>query len=229
MRPALPSLPERRSMRVVLAAVVVAIVALVLVVVAWFTPAMAVRTVEVSGLDRVSEAEVVSALGVDKGTPLLQVDTAAAAHRVAGIGRVSSVSVHRSFPSTIRVDVTERVPVAFSDTGGGPHLLDADGVDFAAEPPPPGVPQITVPDPADTELVRSVLGVVAGMPPQLRDQVTAITVESPSDIAFEVGDGRMLRWGDVERSELKAQVALAVLQQPGQTVDVSSPNLPTTE
>ncbi|WP_182357554.1 cell division protein FtsQ/DivIB [Tomitella gaofuii] len=224
-----PVLPQRRRNRVLLAVTAAVAAALVAVGVLWFTPAMSVRTVEVTGLDRLTEPEVVSALAVPAGTPLMQVDTSAAAHRVAGIARVARVSVHREFPSTIRVDVTERVPVAFRDTGDGPHLLDRSGIDFAAEPPPPGLPKITMADHGDAELLRSVLQVVGGLPPELRGQITSIDVGSPSDISFGLADGRTLVWGSVERSGLKAPVALAVLQQPGQTVDVSSPNLPTTK
>lgn len=227
MRVRRPRLPERRRSRVLLAGAAAVIVALVAVVVLWFTPAMSVRTVEVTGLERLSEAEVVSALAVDTGTPLMQVDTSAAAHRVAGIARVAEVTVHREFPSTLRVDVTERKAVAFMDDGAGPRLLDRQGVVFAAEPPPPGVPRISVADPGDTDLLRSVLDTVSGLPPELRGQIVSIDVGSPSDISFGLADGRTLVWGSVERSDLKAPVALAVLTQPGQTIDVSSPNLPT--
>ncbi|QDQ99298.1 FtsQ-type POTRA domain-containing protein [Tomitella fengzijianii] len=190
---------------------------------------MSVGAIEVTGTDRLSEPEVVAALAVPEGTPLMQVDTSAAAHRVAGIARVAEVSVHREFPSTIRVDVMERVPVAYRDSGDGPHLLDKLGVDFAAEPPPPGLPKITMADPGDAELLRAVLQTVGGLPPELRGQITSIDVGSPSDISFGLTDGRTLVWGSVERSGLKAPVALAVLHQPGQTIDVSSPNLPTTK
>src|SRR5699024_8114510 len=123
--------------------------------------------------------------------------TAAAAHRVAGIARVSEVSVHREFPSTLRVDVTERRAVAFMDDGSGPRLLDHMGVEFAAEPPPPGVPEISVADPCDKDLLRAVLDTVSGLPPQLRGQIVAIDVGSPSDISFGLADGRTLVWGSV--------------------------------
>ncbi len=221
-------LPRGRGARALLAAAVVAVLAAVAAGVLWFSPAMAVRSVHVTGVQRLTDAEVVAALGVGEGTPLLQVDTGAAARRVAGLPRVAEVSVHREFPSTIRVDVTERTAVAYADIDG-PRLYDADGVQFASEPPPPGTPKITVPDWSDTALLRTVLSMVAGLPPQLRGQITEVHVGSPSDISFTLGDGRTLRWGDADRSDQKAAVALAVLQQPGQTVDVSSPNLPTTE
>lgn len=233
-RPTLPRvrgrrwLPERTGMRVVLSAAVVAVLGASAAIIVWFTPALSVRSIEVSGLDHVPEAEVVAALGVDEGTPLMQVDTRAAAQGVAGIARVARVGVHRDFPSTLEVDVTERDPVAYVEADDGPHLVDGDAVEFAQVDPPPGLPRIRMDDPADTGLERSVLSMVADLPQQLRGRIAVITVESATDVSFELDDGRTVRWGGVGRSGQKATVALAVLQRPGDTVDVSSPNLPTT-
>jgi cell division protein FtsQ len=40
-------------------------------------------------------------------------------------------------------------------------------------------------------------------------------------------DGRVVVWGSSEDTEYKASIALPLLTQPGQTYDVSSPDLPT--
>lgn len=40
-------------------------------------------------------------------------------------------------------------------------------------------------------------------------------------------DGRIVVWGGTEKSERKSAVTLPLLTQPGQTYDVSSPDLPT--
>ncbi len=66
------------------------------------------------------------------------------------------------------------------------------------------------------------------MPPQLRGQVGQIVAKSISDIAVTLLDGRTVVWGGgTEKSERKAAVTLPLLTQPGQTYDVSSPDLPT--
>ena len=75
--------------------VVVAVVALVagLAAVAYFTPLMSVRAVSVHGLESGSTLtadQVVAAAQVPKGRPLLQVNTAQAAHRVAAIAAVQA-------------------------------------------------------------------------------------------------------------------------------------------
>ena len=114
---------------------------------AWFSPALSVRAVSVVGAGDVPQDEVLAALDVPQGQPLLQVDTAAAATRVAQIAKVAQARVQRIYPSTVRVTISERVPVAFYDSPEGPHLVDASAVAYAIEPPPPGLPKLTVPTP----------------------------------------------------------------------------------
>lgn len=195
---------------------------------AYFTPLMSVRSVVVSGLGAVTEDQVVSALEIPQGQPLLQVDTASAAARVAGLPRVAGVRVQREFPSTIRVTISERVPVAFFDGPGGTHLVDADDVDFATQPPPPGLPRMKVANPASgDETARAALSVLTGLPPQLRDQVLEVSAASADQITLTLNDKRVVDWGTAQDTSRKAAVALAVLTRPGQSYDVSSPNLPT--
>ena len=84
----------------------------------YFTPIMSVRNLVIDGLQAVPQDEVVAAAAVPAGTPLLQVDTDKVANRVATIRRVASVRVQREYPSSLRVTVVERVPVAVKDLPG---------------------------------------------------------------------------------------------------------------
>src|SRR5699024_11927316 len=82
----------------------------------------------------------------------------------------------------------------------------------ATAPSPPQPPPLSLHDALPiSDLLRSVLDTVSGLPPELRGQIVSIDVGSPSDISFGLADGRTLVWGSVERSDLKAPVALAVL------------------
>lgn len=195
---------------------------------AYFTPLLSVRKVSVVGATSIPEDQVVAALAVPDGRPLLRVDTNAAAKRVAQIPKVSQVRVQRDYPSSIKVTVTERVPTVFFDSPQGMHLLDENGVDFATEPPPPGVPRLKVGSPgAGDPATEAVLDVLAAAPPPLRVQVGEVAAKSISDIRLTLLDGRVVVWGSAEHSDHKAAVALPLLTQPGQTYDVSSPDLPT--
>lgn len=219
---------SRRKVGLIAAAVVALIVAVVLV--AYFTPVLSVRQIEVDGAVSVSESEIVAALAVPLGERLATVDTGAAAQRVASIPALASVRVQRMYPSTVRVTVAERVPIVFIDKPDGTHLLDSGGVDFAVAPPAPGVVRLVTDSPgAGDPATKSALAVLDSMPIVLRGQVAEVRASSISDVSLLMLDGRTLVWGDSEQAERKSAVALALLSQPGQILDVSSPDLPTTK
>ncbi|WP_328590565.1 cell division protein FtsQ/DivIB [Rhodococcus spongiicola] len=216
----------RRKVFLITAASVTAIAALVGVL--WFSPLMSVRQVEYVGDGRVTEEEVLRALSVAEGTPLLRVDTGAAARRVAGIPRVAEARVQRQYPSTVRVTVTERVPVVFFDSPQGQHLMDAGGVDYAIEPPPPGLARLVTPTPRhDDQVTQAALAVLEGLPEPVRVQVSEVAAPTISNISVTLDDGRVLVWGSIDDSERKSAVVSVLLTQPGQVFDVSSPELPT--
>lgn len=194
----------------------------------YFTPVMSVRNTVVTGLAAVTEQEVLDAVRVAPGTPLLQVNTDEVADRVATIRRVASARVQRQYPSTLRVTIVERVPVAVKDFPDGPHLFDRDGVDFATGPPPPTLPYLDVehPGPADPP-TRAALAVLVALRPEVVSQVGQIAAPSVASITLTLADGRVVVWGTADRTQEKADKLAALLTQPGQVYDVSSPDLPT--
>ncbi|WP_433591034.1 cell division protein FtsQ/DivIB [Nocardia sp. CA-145437] len=217
-----------RGVRIGLLAGAVALIALGLV--AWFTPMLSVRTVEVDGLAAVPEEQVRQALQVPDGLSILRLDTDALAEQVSRLPKVRSVRVQRVFPSTVRVTVTERTPVLYFDSPDGAHLLDCDSVEFAIEPPGLGVPKLVTEHPGGTDPVtKAAVAVMAAIPIPLRDQVGvgAVVARSVSDIALELRDGRTVLWGGTVDSSRKAAVVGPLLSQPGKVFDVSSPNLVT--
>lgn len=218
---------RRKRKPIYLAAAAVA-VAVALGLVLWLTPLLSARTISVVGNVGVPSEEVLAALAIPVGQPLLRVDTGAAAQRVASIAKVDHARVERQYPSTIRVTVVERVPAVFYDMPEGTHLMDASGVAYAIEPAPPGVPRLKVASPGrDDPATVDALTALNALPPQLRPQVTEVSAGSLSDIHLTLADGRELVWGSADSSDRKAAIAVPLLGQPGKVYDVSSPDLPT--
>jgi cell division protein FtsQ len=217
-----------RGLKVLMWSAVASVAAVGLGLLLYFTPIMAARTTVITGLNTVSAGEVEQSAAVQPGTPLLQIDTDAVAERVATIRRVASARVQRDYPSTLRVTVVERVPVAVKDYPDGPHLFDRDGVDFATAPPPPGLPYLDVenPSPSD-EPTKAALQVLLSLRPEVASQVARIAAPSVASITLTLMDGREVIWGTTDRTEEKALKLGALLTQPGHTYDVSSPDLPT--
>jgi cell division protein FtsQ len=196
--------------------------------VAWFSPVLAVRTIRVDGLVAVPEQQVRRALAVPEGRSMLRIDTGAMAERVAALPRVRSVRVQRMFPSTVRVTVAERAPLLYFDGPEGTHLLDDESVEFAIEPPPPGLPKLVTDHPGGSDPVtRAAVAVLKAAPAGLRDQVGEVVARSVSDVALNLRDGRTVLWGGPADSARKAAVVLPVLTRPGTVFDVSSPDLVT--
>lgn len=224
----LRALTDVRGRRILLWATPVVIVVLVLLAVAYFTPLLSVRTVQVAGLSTVPEPDVRAVLQIPDGRSMLRIDTDAVARRVAALPKVRSARVQRVFPSTVRVTVDERSAVVFFDSPQGPHLLDADSVEFAIEPPPPGVPELRTDHPGSADPVtRAAVAVLDAAPPGLRAQVGQVVARSVSDIELKLRDERTVVWGGPDDSERKAAVVLPVLTRPGTVFDVSSPDLVT--
>lgn len=217
-----------RGLKVLMWTAVLSVVVVGLGLLLYFTPIMSARSVVVTGVGAVTQEEVVGAAGVAPGTPLLQVNTDAVAERVAGIRRIASVRVQRQYPSTVRITVIERVPVVVRDYPDGVHLFDRDGVDFATGPPPPGIPYLDTENPGpDDPATKAALQVMTSLRPEVASQVGRVSAPSVAAITLTLVDGRTVVWGTTDRTEEKALKLAALLTQPGQIYDVSSPDLPT--
>ena len=217
-----------RGLRLIVWSIVLAAAGFALALVLYFTPAMAARSVVVTGVGAVTREEVIDAAAVRLGTPLLQINTDEVADRVAGIRRVASARVQREYPSALRISILERIPLVVKDFDDGPHLFDRDGVDFATAPPPPGLPYIDVenPGPADPP-TKAALEVMTALRPEVVAQVSRVAAPSVSSVTLTLADGRTVVWGTTDRTAEKAEKLAALLTQPGRVYDVSSPDLPT--
>jgi cell division protein FtsQ len=74
--------------------------------------------------------------------------------------------------------------------------------------------------------------VLAALPDALRTQVetvraTVAVAGAPGQVTLGLSGNREVHWGDADRVAEKAAVLVALLTQPGQVYDVTSPDLPT--
>ncbi|MFL0180396.1 cell division protein FtsQ/DivIB [Mycobacterium sp. SMC-15] len=217
-----------RGLKMVLAVFLAAVLVVGLGLILYFTPLMSAREIEVTGIAAVTREEVLDVARVQLGTPLLQIDTGSVADRVATIRRVASTRVQRQYPSVLGIAIVERVPVVYKDFPDGPHLFDRDGVDFATGAPPRMLPFFDVenPGPADPSTLAA-LQVMTSLAPEVAGQISRVAAPSVASITLTLADGRVVVWGNTDRTAEKAQKLAALLTQPGHTYDVSSPDLPT--
>lgn len=192
---------------------------------------LVVRTVEVSGTELASREKVLAAAGVRLGRPMARLGTGDVAARVERLREVESAEVERRWPTTVRITVRERVPVAVFLRAGRHHRVDRHGVtvaDGAARPP--GLPVLTVASPGPSDpATLSALEVLTGLPGPLRGQVAALEATDRGDVTLHLTRGPTVRWGPPERAAEKIRLLDALRRTAAgralRTVDVSAPEV----
>lgn len=86
-----------------------------------------ITTLEMDGLERVGEDEVVAASGLTTKSNLLFLRGAAVARRIESIPGVRSCQVSKIFPDTLLIQVEERKPIASLVLRNDMYEIDADG------------------------------------------------------------------------------------------------------
>jgi cell division protein FtsQ len=207
----------------------------VIVVAGWVvfeSPLLAVRSVTVSGTRLVARSEVLAVAGVEPGTPLIRVDTAQAAARIAMIRQVRGARVTRSWPDRVVIVVRERIPVLdLTAPGGGHDLVDGDGVVVRwSARRAPGLPLYST-----TVLVAALRGnpdlaaaaaVLAELPSSLRHSVVSVTAPDPDQVTLGLAGpgGRVtVVWGGPGRAAAKAGELAVLMRSRMSYYDVSAP------
>lgn len=192
-----------------------------------FSTWLDVDRVEVTGTARLTAAQVSAAAGIAANTPLALVDLGRIEAAVGRLAPVARVQAHRSWPGTVRVDVTERTAVAGVAIPAGVTLVDDQGVPFATVPAlPAGMVSLQVGDvgPADPA-TRAALEVYLDLPPALRSQVQVVRAASASSVVLVLAAGRQVVWGAPGDTATKAAAVAALLSMPGSVFDVSAPGV----
>lgn len=194
-----------------------------------FSQALAVTNVKVSGTTSLTPEAVTRAAAVPMGTPMVRLDLKPISERVAALPQVAKVDVVRSWPNTVEIKLTERVPVFVVRQGEQQQwLVDAGGLAYlAVADVPKGMMVAEVADHTDAKLLADVAVVVAALTPELR--ISVVKAQTRDSITLAMGDGRTVVWGGAADSPLKAKVATQLLAAVQASVyDVSAPGRPVT-
>ena len=98
---------------------------------AFFSPQMLLLKtdqIELAGNHIVGRESIVNVFYSDRGRSVLRVPLDDRRSKIEEIGWVESATVQRILPNRLRVEVTERTPVAFARNGNEIVLIDAHGV-----------------------------------------------------------------------------------------------------
>lgn len=192
----------------------------------YFSDHLTTRQVEVAGNDSVTTKRVVRVAKVPVGEQLARLDVDAIRARVESIAAIGSADVSRSWPHTLSIEVSERVPAAVVERSGRPRTVDLEGVLF--DGPRDGLLRIRTTEEASVQALAQGARVAASLPDSLRAEVSHIELESMDKIEVRLTDGRRIVWGSAANSREKAEVAEALLRGEARVIDVTVPGRPTT-
>jgi cell division protein FtsQ len=195
-----------------------------------FSPVFGVRSVTVRGTHLLTARQVEDAAHISHGTPLLRLNEAAITRRVEQLPEIGSAQVTTSFPSTVTITITERIPVGYVKQGNGYALVDHTGDQYRTTSTRPAkLPLFVVPSGADARTSGSALATVAAaLPERIRAKTASIQALNPQAITLVLKDQRVVQWGSADRSAEKARVLAALLPHADQQIDVTDPDQPFT-
>jgi cell division protein FtsQ len=231
-----PKGKRRKRNVLVVTAILVAVVAGLLAA-AVFSPALAVRTISVSGTHLLTPAQVETALEPLRGKPLPQVTDQEVGRLLEPLVQVKSVSAEARPPSGLAVAVRERVPVALVKQGEQYQLVDVEGVQLASTDDPASVSLPVIDGGAGTigkDLFRATAEVLGALPADVLAKLSNASAQSVDAVELKLVDGQSIIWGNAGEKELKAKVLAALLKVPAdpknpvKVYDVSVPRHPVT-
>lgn len=210
--------------------VVLVLVPAIVAAVLWYAPFLRLEQVEYrTAPDRM--AALRKAAPLDKGRPLVEVDTDAVHDAVLRDPVFTSASVDRSWPSTLVVEATPRTPVVAVEGGEGAslRLVAADGVAYeTVSSPPRGIPRARVDAPEDPAALRGLVSFVTRLDADLLSEARDLHVDTRGRITATIG-GVEVVWGSAEDPALKAAVVRNLVSRAGVArIDVSVPMEPVT-
>lgn len=94
---------------------------------------LAVNEVVVEGRQHTKRADLLAALDVTRGAPILAFDPDAARARVEALGWVRQAVVARRLPDTVYLRIEERRPLALWQRSGALRLIDREGAVIAGQ------------------------------------------------------------------------------------------------
>jgi cell division protein FtsQ len=214
-----------RSWRVRLGLVVVVISALVAVAVSR-SSLLAVRTIDVTGASRLTTERVIARAHIDGSTNALWLDERAVERRLERHPWISKAFVSVALPSTVRISIVERTPMAVATNRFGELYIAADGTSLGRANDDAGLPLI---ESAGRDAAAAAL---AAMPVAVRSAVESVEYRDDGSLEVRLHDGVTVAYGLADRLVAKGLLVeriLAWAEESGEeldSVDVTAPGSP---
>jgi cell division protein FtsQ len=225
---------ESRQSRIIVITLLSSFTALLLLVVATLvTPMLAVEKIRITGLQKVAEKSVLSAVRSNVGKPLALVSQEEIADQLSKFKLIESISIVSELPHTLHIAISERQPIAIVDVAGASVLFDAAAVNLGSAKYTDKYPRILInDDPKSSKAFGLAIDVLLALPSSLLTRVAVIDAKTKDDVRLQLRgySAQLIIWGDASQGTLKSKVLAALIKNQKQTdrvtYDVSSPSAP---
>jgi cell division protein FtsQ len=183
------------------------------------SPLLDVDHVRLTGATHTRSRTIIQSAGSLPGRPMVDLDEAAAAHRIERLPWVADARVTRQWPNIVSIEVRERAPAASVPAArGGWALVDDSGRVLAPVASAPadrpeleGVPPVGPPGTLVPATTRAPLEVARALTPAMRLRVGAVVRAPDGELQLRLRADGVVRLGDAGRLEPKLVAAEAVL------------------
>lgn len=224
---------RNRAGIVVLAAVLLGIL---VGTVALRSPLFEVRRVEVRGNGRVGPGQIRKLVQPAQGRNLWLVPLEDLARAVSSHPWVARADIRRELPSTLVVEIEERIPIGWVADPGGGAAVAADGIVVQRRPEAAGLVSLGAVDEIQrpgtpTVAPAASLRVAASLPARIRREVAAVSRRGEG-IILRMRSGARILYGRAEALGAKRATLAAVLswidenEVPAGIVDLRAPATP---
>jgi cell division protein FtsQ len=222
---------------------VIALVALALAITR--LPILAVRHVGVTGNGHTPRAAVLAVTRLDRHPQMIGLNSGRLRHELLGLPWVASAQIHRHWPSTVDVHLSERVPVAeVAEPKGQEAILDRDGRVLVSglNPWGPGLPRLDgvgQVGPAGTFLPASsggrdalalVMALGPALPPATPHELEAVGIGHNGTLQATLAPSVTVLFGSIDGLDAKLLALQTLLERvdlkTAVTLDVRVPDAP---
>jgi cell division protein FtsQ len=192
-------------------AIVVVLVGVLLVAV--FSPILALRTIEVEGASAVPVSTVRDAISNQLGTPLALLNDGEIRTRLSRITLVRSYVTEVVPPNTLVVRIVERQAIGVLADGGEYNQVDPAGVVLRQSTTPAGLPVIDIGGSGvGSAGFAAAVKVLLAMPSSVFGEVKSISATTLDNVSLTLDKGNhTVLWGSSSQSDLKAEALKTLL------------------
>ena len=184
------------------------------------------NNVQVNGVSHLTSQEITSIAAVSDDSTLLRLDANGIISRLKDNAWVQDVSIHRVFPDTIELNITERAPGAVVDINDkSTWVVSTDGTWLSAataEDQQTAMHIIDVSPSLSTPIsgtectdggIKNALSIMDAISDDLRAKIVSISAESSLKTSLNLTDGVTVAFGDSSDVEIKEAAINSLLSQ----------------